>query len=325
MTVYSESQQCSLCGRRESFFFRPYSGERLCQSCFVKSIEQKVRATISKYGMLGFNDRIAVAVSGGKDSVSLLHVMAKIEKDYPKASLVAVSIDEGIKGYRNEALKIASENCRMLGIEHYIISFKELYGYTLDEIVQKIRGIGGNRLTSCAYCGVLRRKALNVIARKVDADKLATAHTLDDEAQTILLNLLHGDVLRIAREKPVTDEVHPKLVRRIKPFCEIPERETALFAYVKNIKFQSIPCPYASEAMRSDIRLFLNRMEVKHAGVKFTLFNSAEKIRPAVEDLTEIKKLRECSRCGEPTPQEICKACELLEQIKSLERHTPIL
>lgn len=316
MAVYTRSQRCSLCGRREPFFFRPYSGERLCQSCFVKSIEQKVRATISKYSMLDFNDRIAVAVSGGKDSVSLLHVMAKIEKDYPNASLVAVSIDEGIRGYRDEALKIASENCRRLGIEHHVISFKELYGYTLDEIVQKIKGTGSSKLTSCAYCGVLRRKALNVVARRVNVDKLATAHTLDDEAQTILLNMLHGDALRIAREKPVTDDVHPKLVRRIKPFCEIPERETALFAYVKKIKFQSIPCPYASEAMRSDIRLFLNRMEAKHVGVKFTLFNSAEKIRPAVEGLMEIKKLRECSRCGEPTPQEVCKACELLEQIE---------
>ncbi|MCS7095628.1 MAG: TIGR00269 family protein [Candidatus Bathyarchaeota archaeon] len=325
MAVNTGSQQCSICKRRKPFFYRPYSGERLCRTCFVKSIEQKVKSTISKYKMLDFDDRIAVAVSGGKDSVSLLHVMAKIEKDYPKASLVAVSIDEGIKGYRDEALKIASENCRRLGVEHHVISFKELYGYTLDEIVQKMQGAGGKKLTSCAYCGVLRRKALNVIARKVDADKLATAHTLDDEMQTILLNMLHGDVLRIAREKPLTDEVHPNLVRRIKPFCEIPERETALFAYVKKIKFQSIPCPYASEAMRSDIRLFLNRMEAKHVGVKFTLFNSAEKIRLAIEGLMAAKNLRECSRCGEPTPQKVCKACELLEQIKNPGSCTPIL
>ncbi|MBC7130096.1 tRNA 2-thiocytidine biosynthesis protein TtcA, partial [Candidatus Bathyarchaeota archaeon] len=250
-------KMCSVCKRREAFFFRPYSGEKLCRRCFVNSIERKVRATIAKYNMLTFDDRIAVAVSGGKDSLSLLHVLTKIEQEYPQSSIVAVSVDEGIKGYRDEALELAALNCEKLGIEHHVISFKELYGCTLDEMVEVLR-TKNDVLTPCAYCGVLRRKALNIIARKVKATKLALAHTLDDEVQTVMLNILHGDVMRIAREKPVTDEAE-KFVKRIKPFCEIPEKESTLYAYVKGIKFQSIPCPYASEAMRNDIRVFLNR------------------------------------------------------------------
>ncbi len=308
---------CTVCKRGEAFFFRQYSGERLCKRCFVKSIEGKVRVTIAKYDMLEFNDRVAVAVSGGKDSVSLLHILAKIEEDYPRASLVVVSVDEGIRGYRDEALKIADINCKRLGVEHHVISFKELYGFTLDEIVDALKRKGENQLTPCAYCGVLRRKALNTISRRVNASKLATAHTLDDEVQTILLNMLHGDVIRISREKPFTDETHPKLIRRIKPFCEIPEKETALFAYVKNVKFQTVLCPYASEAMRNDIRLFLNRMEEKRPGIKFTIFNSAEKIRLALEKIAAKESLRECSVCGEPTTQELCKACEMLQKIES--------
>ncbi|MEM2667115.1 MAG: TIGR00269 family protein, partial [Candidatus Bathyarchaeia archaeon] len=219
--------------------------------------------------------------------------------------------------YRDEALKIAAENCKKLGIEHHVISFKELYGLTLDELVEKMRATGKSELTPCSYCGVLRRKALNIIARKVEADKLATAHTLDDEAQTVLLNMLHGDVLRIAREKPVTDDVHPKLVVRVKPFCEIPEKETALFAYVKKIKFQSMPCPYAPEALRSDIRQFLNRMEEKHAGMKYTVFKAAERIRQALEKTGSTEPLKECSLCGEPTTQDLCKACEMLQNLKA--------
>ncbi|MEM2281095.1 MAG: TIGR00269 family protein [Candidatus Bathyarchaeia archaeon] len=308
---------CTICKRRPVFFFRRYSGEVLCRGCFVKSIENKVRATIAKYKMFNFDDKIAVAVSGGKDSVSLLHILAKIERGYPKASLVAVSVDEGIAGYRDEALKIAEENCKKLGIEHHVVSFKELYGFTLDEFVEKIKAMGKSELTPCAYCGVLRRKALNIIARKVEAEKLATAHTLDDEAQTVLLNMLHGDVLRIAREKPVTDDVHPKLVRRVKPFCEIPERETALYAYIKKIKFQGMPCPYAPEALRSDIRLFLNRMEEKHAGIKYTVFKAAERIRQALEKTGRAETLKECRLCGEPTTQELCKACEMLQDLKA--------
>lgn len=310
-----DSAICTICKRKPAFYFRRYSGERLCRGCFAKSIESKVRATIAKYKMFDFNDRIAVAVSGGKDSISLLHILAKIERDYPKASLVAVSVDEGIAGYRDEALKIATENCKKLGIEHHVISFKELYGFTLDEIVKKIRASEKSELTPCAYCGVLRRKALNIIARKVGANKLATAHTLDDEAQTVLLNMLHGDVMRMIREKPVTDEVHPKLVRRVKPFCEIPEKETALFAYIKKIKFQSMPCPYALEALRNDIRLFLNRMEEKHAGIKYTVFKAAERIRQVLEKVANIETLKDCRLCGEPTPQDLCKACEMLRDL----------
>jgi len=306
---------CTVCKRKDAFFFRPYSGEKLCRKCFAKSIEEKVRGTIAKYKMFEFDDRIAVAVSGGKDSVSLLHVLAKIERDYPKASLLAITVDEGIKGYRNEALKIAAENCKKLGVEHHLVSFKELYGYTLDEIVRRVKRKSDGGLTPCAYCGVLRRKALNVAARSLKADKLATAHTLDDEAQTILLNIFHGDVLRIAREKPVTDEAHPKLVQKVKPFCEIPERETALYAYVRKIKFQSTPCPYASEALRNDIRVMLNRMDEKHAGIKFTIFKSIEKIRPVLERIAQKEGLRECSECGEPTTERICKTCQMLRQI----------
>jgi len=306
---------CTVCKRRESFFFRLYSGERLCKKCFVESIEAKVRASIAKYRMFNFDDRIAVAVSGGKDSISLLHILAKMEQLRPKASLVAVTVDEGIKGYRDEALAIAAAKCKKLKIDHYVVSFKELYGFTLDEIVARAQRKGERELTSCAYCGVLRRKALNVAARDVNADKIATAHTLDDEVQTILLNIFRGDILRLAKEKPVTDEVHPRFVRKVKPFCEIPEKESALYAYVKKIKFQDMPCPYAPEALRNDIRFMLNRMEEKHAGTKFTVFKSIERIRPALDEIAKKADFKECIECGEPASSDLCKACEMLRQI----------
>ena len=316
MSANAAAEVCTLCKRREAFFFRPYSGERLCKKCFAESIEAKVRASIAKYGMLNFKDRIAVAVSGGKDSLSLLNVLVKMERVRPKASLVAVTVDEGIKGYRDEALEIAAANCKKLGIDHHVVSFKELFGFTLDEIVARARLRDGTELTPCAYCGVLRRRALNVAARAVGANKIATAHTLDDEVQTVLLNVFHGDILRLAKEKPVTDEAHPRLVQKVKPFCEIPEKESALYAYVKRIKFQATPCPYASEALRNDIRAMLNRMEVKHAGTKFAVFKSMERIRPALDEVARKDGFRECSECGEPASSGLCKVCEMLKQVR---------
>lgn len=306
--------KCSACKRKEPFFHRVYSGERLCKKCFSESIEEKVRATVARYKMLSYNDRVAVAVSGGKDSISLLQVLAKMERKYPRAKLVAVTVDEGIKGYRDEALEIAKANCKKLGIEHHAVSFKQLFGYTMDEIVKRTRE-KGNKLTPCAFCGVLRRKALNVAAMDVKANKIATGHTLDDEVQTSLLNIFHGDIPKLAVEKPVTDQVHPKLIQKVKPLCEVPERESALYAYAKGVSFQSTPCPYAGEAMRNDIRNLVNRIEELHAGTKFTVYKSIEKLRPAIATLAEKGEFRECKKCGDPAAGELCMACELLKQI----------
>jgi len=307
--------RCTACKRKAAFFHRIYSGERLCRQCFAESIEDKVRGTIARYKMLKFNDRVAVAVSGGKDSMSLLHVMAGMKHRFPRTSLVVVTVDEGIKGYRDEALQIAAETCSKLDLTHHIVSFKALYGFTLDEIATRMRE-RESELTPCAFCGVLRRKALNIAALEVGANKIATGHTLDDEVQTSLLNIFHGDVARLAIEKPVTDQVHPRLVQKVKPLCEVPEKESALYAYAKGLAFQSTPCPYASEALRNDIRVLLNRMEEKHAGTKFTVFKSLQRLRPALNGLAPTGEFKECAECGEPASGELCMGCQLLKQIR---------
>jgi len=306
--------RCSICKRRNAFYVRRYSGERLCRRCFSESIENKVRATISKYDLFKFDDKIAVALSGGKDSVNLLHILSKIEADYPKSSICAITVDEGIKGYRDEAIKIASESCEMLKVDQIIVSFKELFGYTLDEIVEKTK----NRdLTACAYCGVLRRRALNIAARRAGVDKIATAHTLDDEIQTFFLNLFHGDPFRILRSGPKFTSENPQFTSRVKPFCEVLERESVLYAYIKGIRFQEMPCPYAGEALRNDMRIYLNRLEERHPGIKYTFFRSIERIREALATHIKETKLKSCKICGEPTTGDICQVCKILIELES--------
>ena len=268
--------------------------------------------------MLKPEDRIAVAVSGGKDSVTLLHILTKIENDFPQARLCAVTIDEGIKGYRDEAIKFAEENCRQLGVQHHVTSFRALFGLELDDLVSLLANKAKSKsadLSPCSYCGVLRRRALNVAARKTKADKLALGHNLDDEAQTILLNIIHGDPLRLARVKPVLQKKHEKFTPRVKPFCEIPEREIAFYAYLKKLPFQSVPCPYATTALRNDVRSLLNCMEERHAGTKFTVLKSMERIQPALEAVAGAAILKECKICGEATSKETCKPCQMLQEL----------
>ena len=313
---------CTICKSRNAIYTRRYSGESLCSRCFCLSIESKVKATIARHDMLRYDDKIAIGVSGGKDSMALLYILTKLEKSFPKAKLVAITVDEGIRGYRDEALKVTEKSCRRLGVEWIVTSFKQSFGYTLDEIVGILseREKRGKGLTPCAYCGVLRRRALNSTVRSLGATKLATAHNLDDETQTILLNILHGDPLRLAKVRPVSIQANSSFVCRIKPFCEVPERETTFYAYLRGIEFQNIPCPYSTAALRNDIRTMLNRMEEKHSGLKYTVYRSAEKLRSPIENVMKMERLRNCTTCGEPTIQETCQPCKMLRNL-GLDKH----
>ncbi|MCW4049443.1 MAG: TIGR00269 family protein [Candidatus Bathyarchaeota archaeon] len=295
------SVTCTKCKSNPSVYYRPYSGERLCNECFNETLLKRVKKTINKYKMFEYNSRIAIGVSGGKDSLTLLRLLHEIESKRPDAELVAVCIDEGVTGYRDEALRLAEKNCRILDVEMHVTSFKELFNETMDEIAARDRELG-----TCSFCGVLRRRALNEAARQVDADRLATGHNLDDMAQSVLMNILRGDINRVEAFNPGGRALEG-YVRRVKPLCEVPEKETTMYAYLNGLEFQNIPCPYAHEAMRSDVRRFLNQMEVKRPGTKSIVYQTGLKIRSNRRDGV----LGKCRICGNPTPGEICRVCEL--------------
>jgi uncharacterized protein (TIGR00269 family) len=296
---------CSCCGK-DAFYSQPYSGNSFCQRCFPKALEKRVRDNINHNRLLKPDDRIAVAVSGGKDSVSLLHILARIENEFKRTKLVAVSVDEGIDGYRKEALDITATNSEKLLVEHQVLSFKSLFGHTIDEIAPAVQKKG--QFSVCAYCGILRRKALNVAAKNAHASVLATAHNLDDEAQSILMSLMRGNVKLLNKK---SQELNG-FVRRIKPLCLIPEREMVLYAYLKHVRFQSIPCPYANTSLRNDVRGFLDIVDEKHPGMKFSLMSAINRLQLADHDESS---LQACQSCGEPSSGPLCRSCQVLKDL----------
>jgi uncharacterized protein (TIGR00269 family) len=173
----------------------------------------------------------------------------------------------------------------------------------------------------CSYCGVLRRKALNIGARKLGATKLATAHNLDDEVQTLLINIFHGDLFRLARSGPISPNSMGKFPIRVKPLYEVPEAEVALYAYLRGFRFQSKPCPYAGTSLRNEVRSMVNRLEFAHPGIKFTILKTFEKMKPWSHLAVKNLELRECESCGEPSVGRLCKACEMLLQIGISQSH----
>jgi uncharacterized protein (TIGR00269 family) len=218
-------------------------------------------------------------------------------------------VDEGIAGYREEAVDLAKEYCDKLDVDHEIVSFKELYGDGLDDF---LKGRGPERLTACSYCGVFRRKAINIGAKRVGATKIATAHNLDDVVQTYLLNLFQGDVERFARFNPVLRDPRGGFLPRVKPLCEVPEKEVALYGYAQGLTFQSASCPYMTEALRNELRTMLNRLELAHPGVLFSSYRAMTKLRALAEPGVPDSVLRSCRSCGEPTTLEICEACKMV-------------
>lgn len=301
---------CSRCGGK-GMYERRYSGEVLCASCFKTSIVDKTRRTISRYEMIKFNDRVGVAVSGGKDSLSLLKILHDLNAG-SRFQLVALTVDEGVEGYREEAIANAREMVNGLQAEHVVVSYKELFGFTLDNALDWREK---REVSSCSICGVFRRRAIDEAALKAKVDVVATAHNLDDYVQTFMMNLLHGDVERIGWLDPgYADESFP--MRRVKPFMEIYEEEVALYAYLSGIPFQSVSCPYMHEGLRSEVRDQLNEMEVKHPGLKNVLLRSSLSIVSRLSPSGSGRQSIPCAICGKPSSTGICNVCRMKELVR---------
>lgn len=291
-------------------YTRRYSGEALCSPCFKDSIAEKARRTISKYSMIKHGQKVGVAVSGGKDSLCLLRILHKT-MEWNGGELVALSVDEGVEGYRDEAISHAKDMTKELGLEHVILSYKELFGFSLDTA---LHWEGERDVSSCSFCGVFRRRAIDEAALRAGVDVVATAHNLDDYVQTFLMNLLHGDVARIGWLDPsYADESFP--MRRVKPFIEIYEEEIALFAYLEKIPFQSVSCPYMHEGLRSEIRDYLNELEAKHPGMKNVLLKSSLDVVSRFASAGSKKSSVPCKVCGNPSSSGLCNVCRMREQI----------
>lgn len=302
---------CTKCQKEESLYYRAYSGEYLCKKCFLRSIESKAAKTISKYSMIEYGDKVAIGVSGGKDSLSLLYVLKMLFDQHPNNGneLVAVTIDEGIKGYRDESLQIVKDFCAQLNIDSKILSYQSLFGIDMDQaMIQR----SSQKISSCSMCGTFRRRAIDIAAETVEADIVATAHNMDDQLQTFMINLLAGDVERIGWIYPEPVQYTQTGMKKVKPFVEIYEYEIAFYALQRDIPFQSEECPYMNESIRTDLREFFNRLERDHPGIKYNAYRSMTKVSKVFRNSMPPSQTKKCSRCGRVSTGDICSVCRTL-------------
>jgi uncharacterized protein (TIGR00269 family) len=249
-------------------------------------------------------DRIAVALSGGKDSTALLILLNRLLPALPDVQLIAITIDEGITGYREETIRSAERLTRHLGIEHHCISFTDLFGDSLDTFLK------GRETQACSICGILRKKALVVGAREAGSTKLATGHNLDDEAQSVLMNVFRSDLPRLVRNSGADSSGN--FIPRIKPLSLISEKEIAMYLMLNDAWSELPECPYTHYALRREVRSMLSGFEYKHPGTMLHLMESKKKIERYCAGSVISEPLHSCRACGDPCSGDLCQACNLL-------------
>ncbi|HDN68752.1 MAG: TIGR00269 family protein [Candidatus Methanophagaceae archaeon] len=318
--------KCSKRGcQKPAVVYQKYSGLHLCEEHLVEDVERRAKKEMRKRLMVERGDRIAVALSGGKDSSALLHLLKKIFKSRSDLKFFAVAVDEGIggkgfEGFRAATLRNAEAVAKREGVPLYTFSFEQEFGFSVDEVAAR-----GFEQAPCTFCGVLRRRILETKARELEATKVATAHNLDDEAQTVLINFVRGDWVRLARLEGGGGgkRRRAEFVPRIKPLRSVPEKEVALYALAVGLPLVSLVsahCPYAARSFRHTAKKMLNEFERRHPGTKFSLVRGYERLSEflptAAAEQQPSKRLLRCVRCGEASASRICKACEIVERMK---------
>lgn len=303
--------ECDRCDR-PAVIDQPYRGAHLCGMHFGDSVVDRSRREIRRQLPRFKSGVVAIALSGGKDSAVALTLVQRYFARRPSVSLVALTVDEGIAGYRPPTIVQAESLTRSLGIEHRVVRARDQLGVTTDEVALTMVGTA-----PCSYCGVWRRQLLNRSARDAGADVLVLGFNLDDLAQTVLMNLARADLDRLLRMAPHRQK-QPDLVPRIAPLAAIPEREVFLYARLRGIPFDHGECPHAGAAARNVFREVVWRLEEEFPGTRHALVRARDEIveRFLLHGATSGSPGR-CAECGEPSSDERCRACTYLRIVRN--------
>ncbi|WP_435361191.1 tRNA 2-thiolation protein NcsA [Haloarchaeobius sp. DFWS5] len=322
--------ECTKCDR-EAVMHAAYSGSHLCETHFCASVEKRVRRRIREDDLVPGDatpedpETWVIGLSGGKDSVVLTTILDDIFEQDPRIEMVALTIHEGIEGYRDESVDACVELAEDLDMRHELVTYEDEFGVRMDDVVED----DPEGMAACAYCGVFRRDLLESYADEFGADKLLTGHNLDDEAQTALMNFLEGDVRQMAKHFDASigsfdeREEQDAFIPRAKPLRDVPEKEVALYCHLQNLPAHITECPHSSEAYRGEIQRLLFDLEENHPGTRHSIMAGYEELAGIVaeryrDDGTKAD-LHECDECGSTTTTGgRCRKCDLLAALEAV-------
>ncbi|GGM68846.1 uncharacterized protein (TIGR00269 family) [Halarchaeum rubridurum] len=318
--------ECTKCDR-EAVMHAAYSGNHLCEHHFRESVERRVRRRVREDDLLPSSatpedpQTWLVGLSGGKDSVVLTQILHETFADDPRVELVALTVHEGIAGYRDKSVDACEELTADLDIAHEVVSYAEEFDVEMDDVVES----DPENMAACAYCGVFRRDLLSKYAQGYEADKLLTGHNLDDEAETALMNVFEGNTEQMAKHFDASlgpfDERNAQagMTPRAKPLRDVPEKEVALYAQLRDLPVHMAECPHSSEAFRGEIQDLLLSLEEAHPGTRHSIMAGYEELAAMAAERYrspgDESDLNECVECGAPTTREVCRKCYLVDAV----------
>jgi uncharacterized protein (TIGR00269 family) len=296
--------KCRKCGGSAVLELRRHNAA-FCAPDYLEFFRNQVREAIRRHHMFTRDERVLVAVSGGKDSLALWDVL--LDEGYPATGLY---LDLGIFDYSVES----RARCERFAAERGVPLLIRRVADEVGAPVPIIKDV--TRRPPCSGCGLSKRYLMNRVALEHGFPVVATGHNLDDEAATLFGSVMHWQTDALPRQSPALPSTHPKLVRRVKPLYRLSERETAAYAFLRRIDYIVEECPFAKGATSILHKDILNRMEDASPGAKHNfLFGFLDKARVAFER-AEAVDLRECTRCGQVTTGTICAFCKLSDQVK---------
>jgi uncharacterized protein (TIGR00269 family) len=295
--------RCTFC-EKEAVLRLRHANLRLCTEHLVARVEKEAEKAIREFRMFTPEEKILVAVSGGKDSLGLWQILTKL--GYQADGLY---IHLGIEGYSQRSLEFCQEFARERGLRLEVLRLVDELGAGLDEIAKVLRG------EPCAHCGAIKRYLMNRSALEGGYAALATGHNLDDEAATLLGNVLQWNLEYLARQYPILPEGR-KLARKVKPLIYVSEREMVAYCLISGIRYIYEECPHSVGARSLFLKGILNELEDRAPSTKITFlraFLRSHHIFPRPKE----EEVHDCPLCGMPTSaQGPCRFCRIRERMK---------
>lgn len=297
--------RCHLCPAPANVEIRR-SRTAFCAACYPGWFRDQVQQRIAHERMFRRTDRVLVAVSGGKDSLALWHAL--IQLGYEADGMY---IRLGIGGYSLRSQAKSEAFASRFGLILHQVDLAQDYGFVVPDLA------GARNGKPCSACGTVKRYHFNRLAADLGYPVVATGHNLDDEAATLFGNLVHWNTDFLGRQGPVLESTHPRLVRKVKPFYRMAERETASYAIIERIDYILEECPMARGAKSLAYKGMLNALEEEQPGTKHRFLVGFLKqgrgaLKPSAFDAGS--ELHECARCGQPTTGQVCSYCRMADR-----------
>ena len=303
--------KCNTCGASAAIHMRQHK-LALCSEHYLEWLPAQVDRFIEKYKMFDHGHQVLVAVSGGKDSLSLWDILQRL--GYRADGLyIGLGIDGGL-GYSDESRRLTEQFAGQRGLNLHVVDVADTYGYTIPEFAQRTQR---GKTRPCSVCGVSKRHIMNRVAQEGGYDVLATGHNLDDETAVLFGNTLNWLGSYLARQGPVLEADRPGLARKVKPLCRIAEREMAAYALLRGIDYIYEECPYSVGANTIYYKEMLNRLEHDRPGSKLNFYLGFLQAKEGgffpPDAAPDSARVHACANCGQPTSAPgLCSFCRMI-------------